>query len=89
MTNDQRQEWVIVAEFSAMDTGFAADMAVSKLEGSGVPAMRFPGGSITSVLGGAVPVVEPIRVVVPPEHEERAREILAEQADATETFADE
>ncbi len=78
MSDDEREEWVVIAEFMAIDTGFAADLAVSKLRGSGIPAVRFPSGRLTSVLGGAVPVVEPIRIVVPPEHEERAREILAD-----------
>ena len=74
----ERDEWIVVAQFSAVDTGLSADMAVSKLQGSGIRAMRFPTGSITSVVGG-LPAVEPIRVLVPPDQAERAREILAEE----------
>ena len=81
MSSDQRQEWVVVAEFIAFDMGFAADLAVSKLQGSGIPARRFPTGVITGAIGMGVPTVEPIWVVVPPEHEERAREVLAEELD--------
>ena len=81
MGDNHRQEWVVVAEFSALDTGVAADLAIAKLQASAIPAVRFPTGSVTSVLGGAVPAVEPIRVVVPPEQEDQAREILAERFD--------
>ena len=68
----------MVAQFNAMDTGLAADMAVSTLQGSGIRAMRFPTGSIPSVVGG-LPAVEPIRVLVPPDQADKAREILAEE----------
>ncbi len=78
MSDDQRQEWVVVAEFSAIDTGVAADLAVSKLQGSGIPVMRMPTGSITGAIGTGMLGVELIRVVVPPEHEEYAREVLAD-----------
>ena len=32
MSNADREEWVVVAEFNTGDWGFAADMAVSKLQ---------------------------------------------------------
>ncbi len=81
MSDDQRQEWVVVAEFSAIDTGIAADLAVSKLQGSGIPVMRMPTGSITGAIGTGMLGVELIRVVVPPEQAQRAREVLTEQFD--------
>jgi len=81
MNDDQRQEWVMVAQFMAFDMGIMADMAVSKLQGSGIPARRFPTGVIAGAIGTAGTTCEPIRVVVPPEHEDRAREILAERFD--------
>jgi len=80
----QREEWVVVAEFTAFDTGVAADLAVAKLQNNGIPAMRFPSGSITSVVGPLF-AVEPIRVVVPPEQEDQAREILADGEQEAET----
>ena len=77
MNPSEREEWVVVAEFTAFDMGIMADMAVSKLEGSGVPARRFPTGILTSGTGGsAFPPSEWVRIVVPPEQAERAREIL-------------
>ena len=78
MNDDQRQEWVMVAQFMAFDMGIMADMAVSKLQGSGIPALRFPTGVIAGAIGTAGTTCEPIRVVVPPEYEDRAREILAD-----------
>jgi len=71
----------MVAQFMAFDMGIMADMAVSKLQGSGIPARRFPTGVIAGAIGTAGTTCEPIRVVVPPEHEDRAREILAERFD--------
>lgn len=63
-------EWVVVAQYS-LDTD--ADMAVSLLQGSDVPAVRFPvAGLVVSYWG----VMEPVRVLVPPERAEEARELL-------------
>ncbi len=87
MSSDERQEWVVVAEFTAIDMGVAADLAVSKLQGSGIPARRFPSGALTSWLIPRIPAAERIHVVVPPDHEEFAREILAERE--VDTDADE
>ena len=87
MNNDERQEWVVVAEFTAIDMGVAADLAVAKLQGSGIPAQRMPTGSIAGAFGTGMLASELIRIIVPPEHEERAREILADRE--VDTDADE
>jgi len=43
MNPSEREQWVVVAEFHMIaDGALSADLAVSKLEGSGIPAMRFP-----------------------------------------------
>ena len=81
MGDNHRQEWVVVAELTDFHAGLTADLAVSKLQGSGIPAVRFPTGVIAGAIGTAMIAWAPIRVVVPPEHEDRAREILAEQFD--------
>ena len=78
MGDNHRQEWTVVAEFTAFDAGRTADLAVSKLQGSGIPVMRMPTGSITGAFGTGMLPSELIRVIVPPEYEDRAREILAE-----------
>jgi len=66
MGDDQREEWVVVAEFTAFD------------KGSGIPAQRMPTGSITGAFGTGMLPSELIKVIVPPEYEDRARDILAE-----------
>ena len=88
MEDKKRDEWVVVAQFNAMDTGLAADMAVSKLQGSGIQAVRFPGGALTT-LAGWIPAIEWIRVLVPPDQAEKAREVLAEEdSDGADTPSD-
>ncbi len=78
MKPPEREEWVVVAEFTAFDAGLTADLAVSKLQGSGIPAQRMPTGSITGAFGTGMLPSELIKVIVPPEYEDRARDILAE-----------
>ena len=85
MNDKQREEWVVVAQFTAIDAGLAADMAVSKLQGSGIPAQRVPSGSITGAIGTGMLPSELIRVIVPPDQADKAREILSEaQAESTD-----
>jgi len=79
VNSPEREEWVVVAEFMAFDAGLTADLAVSKLQGSGIPAQRMPTGSITGAFGMGMLPSELIRVIVPPEYEDRAREVLADQ----------
>ena len=79
MRDDQRQEWVVVAQFTAFDMGIMADLAVSKLQGSGIPARRFPSGAMTTWLIPRIPAAEWVYIVVPPDQAERAREILADE----------
>jgi len=78
MNPPEREKWVVVAQFMAFDMGIMADMAVSKLQGSGIPVMRMPTGSITGAFGTGMLPSELIRVIVPPEYEDRARDVLAE-----------
>lgn len=86
--SEECDEWVVVAQFNAMDLGLAADMAVSQLAGSGIRAMRVPGGSVTT-LAFRIPATEWIRVLVPPHQAERAREVLAgEDAPSAEPAGD-
>jgi len=76
MKPSERERWVVVAQFTAFDMGLSADMAVSKLQGSGIPARRFPSGAMTSWLIPRIPAAEWVYIVVPPEQAARAREIL-------------
>ena len=83
MNDDQRQEGGMVAQFMAFNADIAADLAVSKLQGSGIPVMRMPTGRISGVFNRALLTAQtgPIRVIVAPGDEDRAREVLAEQFD--------
>jgi len=81
-------EWVVVAQFDGTGMGMAADIAVSHLEGSGVPAIRLPTGATTSTFDSIYPV-GPVRVLVPPDQADRAREILAEDDAASAEVSDE
>ena len=85
MNPPEREKWVVVAQFTAFDMGIMADMAVSKLQGSGIPARRFPSGAMTSWLIPRIPAAEWVYVVVPPDQAERAREILADGEQEAET----
>ncbi len=76
MKPSEREKWVVVAQFTAFDMGIMADLAVSKLQGSGIPARRFPSGAMTTWLIPRIPAAEWVYIVVPPDQAERAREIL-------------
>ena len=79
MSNAERGKWVVVAQFNGLDRGLAADMAVSKLQGSAILALRLPTAALFTYLGGSVPVTEWVRVLVPLDQTERAKEILEEE----------
>jgi hypothetical protein len=79
---EEGDSWVAVAQFNAIDMGVAADMAVTRLRGSGIEAMRMPTGAITCAVMPGMPAVDWIRVLVPPREAARALEILAEEEEA-------
>ncbi len=77
MNPPEREKWTVVAEFHMIADGIAAaDLAMSKLEGSGVPAVRRPTRLFTTSTMGGFPPFERVRIAVPPQQAERAREIL-------------
>ena len=77
MNPSEREKWVAVAEFHMIaDGALSADLAVSKLEGSGIPAMRFPSSAFTTGYASGFLPFERVQIVVPPKQAERAREIL-------------
>ena len=80
----EQEKWVVVAEFTAFDLGVAADLAVSKLRGSGIPTERLPTGSITIAIPTGMPGAELIRVLVPADQADRARDVLADEVDTAE-----
>lgn len=69
-------EWVVVAEYM-VDTD--ADICVATLKSSRIPTVRLPVGNAGGLGYGAV--LEPIRVLVPPDRESEARELLGQSHD--------
>lgn len=69
--------WEVVAHFHPILNAVEADLAVSKLQASGIPALRLPTVDISAPLCGLAGP-EPVRVLVPPERAAEARELLAE-----------
>lgn len=74
------QEWEVVAEFSGTSMEALADIAVGHLQSEGIEAVRLPIQNMLTLLAGAVS--EPIRILVPPDRAEEARELLAGIDDA-------
>ena len=66
---------VPVAQFNPILGAIDADIAVSRLESAGIPAVRFPTGALSGAPMGIVGN-EPIRVFVAAERAEEAREVL-------------
>ena len=80
MDTDAAVPWVPVASFLGPYAEVEADLLVTHLQGSGVPVLRVPMNQPISVLfTHGMPGTFPIRVYVPPEHLEDARELAAEQ----------
>jgi hypothetical protein len=71
--------WVIVASFLGLDGDWQADLLVTNLTGQGVPAQRLPCLPTTSLPMASWPMIRSVQVLVPPEHEDDAREVIAEQ----------
>ena len=72
-------DWIVVAQFNAFsETELSADLAVAKLEANGIPTVRFPTGIINAPCIGMLGP-EPVRVMVPPDRADEARQLLAEE----------
>jgi hypothetical protein len=70
-------EWVPVATFGVDSE---ADECVALLKGSAIPVMRVPPTNVLAVIGMGLMLTNPIRVLVPPEREAEARELLDDEA---------
>lgn len=68
------QDWVVVGRY-AFDGD--ADLTVSLLQAHEIPAVRFP---VNPIMLSFLP--EPVRVLVPPEREEEARELLRREGES-------
>lgn len=66
----EAHQWVVVARLS--DSSGSADLAVSMLQAAGIPVMRFPLQPSPIFPQN----LEPVRIMVPPERAEQAKEVL-------------
>jgi hypothetical protein len=69
-------EWVVVWERSGPGADMNADLLASLLRGSDIPAMRIPPSTGPVLFDGASGPLLPVRLLVPPEYEAEARELL-------------
>jgi hypothetical protein len=74
------EEWVEIARFVGLEGEIEADLCVTTLKGSGIPAMRLPTHDLFGTGGLALRQYAPIQVLVPPNREEDAKELLSDAA---------
>lgn len=75
MTDQHKADWVVVASFQGTNADLDADLTVSALKGSHIPAQRLPVEPMVNLARGML-VAEPVRVLVPPDQADRARTLL-------------
>jgi len=68
----------VVWQRSGHDADIEADMVVSLLEGSAIPAVRLPTSAAPVVFDGFGGPMMPVRVLVPPDREAEAKELLSD-----------
>ena len=78
MANEQPQEWVVVWQGSGHGADVEADLVVSLLEGSAIPVVRIPPSDAPVIFDGFGGPLLPFSVLVPPDREEDAKELLEE-----------
>ena len=84
MSKEQGEDWIVVAEYAGNLAELQADNTVAALKGSGFPALRLPTLPANMLGDGAMAIIIPVRVLVPPEREEDARQLLKELGIADE-----
>lgn len=76
MVDDQYQGWVVVWQRAEHEADIEADLVVSLLEGSAIPVVRIPPSTAPVVFDGFGGPLMPVRVLVPPDREADAKELL-------------
>lgn len=74
------EEWVAVASFLGLEADADSDACVALLQGSDIPAVRLPTNNIASLGGLGVTISQPVLVLVPPDWEAAAKELLDESS---------
>jgi len=78
MADDQARDWVVIWQESGHGADIEADMIVSLLEGSAIPVARIPPTTAPVLFDGFGGPMLPITVLVPPDREADAKELLAD-----------
>lgn len=79
MAADKIRDWPIIASYMGLYGDARADLLVTTLQGSGIPAVRRPSLPMSWLPVAAWPMIQPAQVLVPPDREADARELAAEQ----------
>lgn len=80
MADDRFEGWVVAWQRSGHEADVEADLVVSLLEGSSIPVVRIPPSTAPVVFDGFGGPLLPVRVLVPPDREQDAKELLADAA---------
>lgn len=72
------EDWVVVWHRAGHEADIEADMVVSLLEGSAIPVVRIPPSSAPVVFDGFGGPMLPVKVLVPPDREADAKELLTD-----------
>ena len=78
--SDKEQEWVVVWQRAGHESDIEADLVVSLLEGSAIPVVRIPPSDAPVIFDGFGGPMLPFRVLVPPDREDYAKELLSDAA---------
>jgi len=80
MADQHTPDWVIVWQEAGPGADMRGDLIVSLLEGSNLPVVRIPPATAPIIFDGASGPLMPVRVLVPPDREADAKELLADVA---------
>ena len=73
----EHEAWAVVASYVGATSDLDADFSLSVLEGSGIPAVRIPPTGVVSWAMVGLTLTQPVRVLVPPDRADEAKELLA------------
>lgn len=76
MATQPGANWVVVWEEAGPGADLHADLAASLLQGSDIAVVRIPPSTGPVLFDGASGPLLPVRLLVPPEYEAEARELL-------------
>ncbi len=79
MATEPTTDWVTVASYMGLYGDARADLLLTTLQGSGIPAVRRPTVPMSWLPVAAWPMIQPAQVLVPPDREDDARALTAEQ----------